>query len=80
MHTIEEVCEFLNSSAEKSCKAVVYQKNSNDEYVVLFIRGDLEANETKLTNFLKEEIHPAEITLESGLHQDLSDLTRWMQM
>ena len=68
MHTIEEVCEFLNSSAEKSCKAVVYQKNSNDEYVVLFIRGDLEANETKLTNFLKEEIHPAEITLESGLH------------
>ena len=59
MHTIEEVCEFLNSSAEKSCKAVVYQKNSNDEYVVLFIRGDLEANETKLTNFLKEEIHPA---------------------
>ena len=26
MHTIEEVCEFLNSSAEKSCKAVVYQK------------------------------------------------------
>ena len=68
MHTIEEVCEFLNSSAEKYCKAVVYQKNSNDEYVVLFIRGDLEANETKLTNFLKEEIHPAEITLESGLH------------
>ena len=28
----------------------------------------MEANETKLTNFLKEEIHPAEITLESGLH------------
>lgn len=68
IHTIEDVCEFLNSPKEKSCKAVVYQKNSNDEYVVLFIRGDLEANETKLTNFLKEEIHPAEITLESGLH------------
>ena len=50
---------------EKSCKAVVYQKNATDEYVVLFLRGDLEANETKLTNFLGEAIHPAVITPES---------------
>ena len=67
MHTIEEVCSSLGSSPEKSCKAVVYQRNQDDSYVILFIRGDLEANETKLTNFLGGEIHPAEITAESGI-------------
>ena len=68
IHTIEEVCEFLHAPKEKSCKAVVYQKNSNDEYVVLFIRGDLDVNETKLTNYLHEDVHPAEIIEECGLH------------
>ena len=48
-------------------KAVVYQRNSDDKYIVLFIRGDLEANETKLTNHLGFDIHPAVITEESGL-------------
>ena len=67
LHTIEEVCGFLGSSPERSCKAVVYQKNQDDSYVILFIRGDLEANETKLRNFLGCEIHPAEITSESGI-------------
>ncbi len=65
--TIEDVCEFLNSTAVNSCKAVVYQRNADDKYVVLFIRGDLEANETKLTNFLGFDIHPAVITEECGL-------------
>ena len=65
--TIEDVCNFLKLPVEKSCKAVVYQKNATDEYVVLFLRGDLEANETKLTNFLGEAIHPATITPESGI-------------
>ncbi len=68
MHTIEEVSAFLGTTAEKCCKAVVYQKNADDSYIVLFIRGDLDANETKLTNFLGYEIHPAEITEESGLN------------
>ena len=66
-HTIEEVCAFFNTDATRCCKAVVYQRNSDDKYIVLFIRGDLEVNETKLTNFLKAEIHPAQITEESGL-------------
>jgi prolyl-tRNA synthetase len=66
-HTIEEVCSFLNTTAEKSCKAVVYQRNMDDSYVVLFIRGDLDVNETKLTNFLGCEVHPAVITEECGL-------------
>lgn len=67
MHTIEAVCDFLNADAKKSLKAVVYQKNMTDEYVIVFIRGDLDVNETKLTNFLGENIHPAVITEESGI-------------
>lgn len=57
--TIEEVCSFLHSSAEKSAKAVVYQRNEDDSYVLVFVRGDLEVNETKLRNYLKAEVHPA---------------------
>ncbi len=57
--TIEEVCDLLKSDAKKSCKAVVYQRNMDDSYVLIFTRGDLEINETKLTNYLKAEIHPA---------------------
>ncbi len=67
IHTIEDVCSFLNTPLEGSCKAVVYQKNMTDEYVVVFIRGDLEINETKLTNFLGDDIHPAAITEGCGL-------------
>lgn len=67
MHTIEEICNFLNAPVEESCKAVVYQKNLTDEYVVIFIRGDLDVNETKLTNYLCEAVHPGEITDDCGL-------------
>lgn len=67
MQTIEEVCGFLKTDATRCCKAVVYQRNSDDKYIVLFLRGDLEVNETKLTNFLKAEIHPAVITEDCGL-------------
>lgn len=68
IHTIEEICDFLHSPQELSCKAVVYQKADDDGYVVLFIRGDLEVNETKLTSHLGCEIRPAQITPECGLH------------
>ena len=67
MITIDDVCVFLNKPIEKSCKAVVYQKNITDEYVVVFIRGDLDINEIKLENHLHEEIHPADITGDSNL-------------
>ncbi|MBP5178021.1 MAG: proline--tRNA ligase [Lachnospiraceae bacterium] len=65
--TIEEVCTFLGAKVEESCKAVVYQKNMTDEYVVVFLRGDYEVNETKLTNLLKDKVHAANITPECGL-------------
>ncbi|MBO5484226.1 MAG: proline--tRNA ligase [Lachnospiraceae bacterium] len=65
--TIEDVCDYLKSDVKSSCKAVVYQKNSDDSYVVAFVRGDYEVNETKLRNIVGEEIHPAEITEDCGL-------------
>lgn len=68
IHTIEDICEFLKTPLVESCKAVVYQKNMTDEYVVIFIRGDLDVNETKLTNHLCEAVHPAEITEDCGLY------------
>lgn len=65
--TIEDVCAFLNAPVENSCKAVVYQRNMDDTFVVAFVRGDYEVNETKLRNLVGEEIHAAEITEDSPL-------------
>lgn len=60
--TIEDVCNFLQADVANSCKAVVYQKNMDDTFVVAFVRGDYEVNETKLRNLVGEDIHVAEIT------------------
>lgn len=68
VHTIEDVCNFFGDETKNSCKAVVYQQNVDDKYVVFFIRGDLEVNETKLVNFLGEQVHAAVITEECGLN------------
>ena len=65
--TIEEVSEFLGVEAKDTCKAVVYQQNSDDKYVVLFLRGDYDVNETKLTNYLGCDVHPATITDGCGI-------------
>ena len=65
--TIDDLCAFLKIKPEQTCKAVVYQENLTDKYVVAFLRGDLDINETKLRNYLKAEIHPAEITADCGL-------------
>lgn len=65
--TIDELCNFLNIPAENTAKAVVYQRNEDDSYVVAFIRGDLDINETKLTNKLGCDIHPAVIEDDSIL-------------
>ena len=67
MATIEEVAGFLKKPHHATCKAVVYQKNSDDRFVIVFIRGDLEVNETKLRNYLCEEVHAGAVTPESGI-------------
>ena len=66
--TIEELCAFLNIKPWQTCKAVMYQRNADDSFVIVFIRGDLDVNETKLRNFLKAEVHPAVVTEDSGIH------------
>lgn len=66
--TIDDLCKFVGITPQQTAKAVVYQRNEDDTYIVIFIRGDLEVNETKLRNFLGCEVHPAAvITAESGL-------------
>ena len=65
--TIEDLCAFLKIMPSQTCKAVVYQRNADDSYIVAFIRGDLDVNETKLRNHLKAEIHPAVIAEDSHL-------------
>ncbi len=67
MKTIEEVCAFLNKDQRHSVKAVVYQRNLDDSYVVVFLRGDLEVNEAKLTKQLGCDVHPAVVTETCGL-------------
>lgn len=65
--TIDDLTKSLNTDALSFGKAVVYQRNADGSYVVVFIRGDLDVNETKLRNYLKCEIHPAVITEESEI-------------
>lgn len=68
IHTIEEVCDFLKTPTKKSCKAVIYQKETDDSFVALFIRGDLEVNEAKLTALLGTGVRAAVIDEGCGLH------------
>ena len=64
--TIEEVSKFLQTEQSRTCKAVIYQ-NAEGCYVILFIRGDLDVNEKKVTNYLGCDIYPAVIGEHSGL-------------
>jgi len=65
--TIEEVAAFLGTSQDKCCKAVVYQRKADNSYIIVFMRGDLELQELKLSNYLGYEIYPAAVTEDSGL-------------
>lgn len=67
LKTIEEVSNFLGMDVKQACKAVVYQKKSDDSYVIVFVRGDMDVNDIKLQNYLKEEVYPAVITEDSGI-------------
>ena len=66
-HTIEEVAALLGVGIKQTCKAVMYQKNADDSCVIVFLRGDLDVNETKLTNLLGCDVHPAVVTENSGI-------------
>ena len=49
--TIEKVSEFLKVEPAKLVKTLLYK--ADDKVVALLLRGDFEANETKLKNYLK---------------------------
>lgn len=63
--TIEDLAAFLQRPVTSMAKAVIYQKNSDDSFIVVFLRGDLETNETKIKNYIGEAIHPASIDMDS---------------
>jgi prolyl-tRNA synthetase len=50
--TIDEVAEFLNVSADKTIKTLVFK--GNEQIVVVVVRGDRELNEIKLKRILKK--------------------------
>lgn len=56
--TIAELCSLLDIAPKQTCKAVMYRKIKSGELIVIFIRGDLEVNEAKLRNHLKEDVFP----------------------
>ena len=66
--SIEELARFLNISASRTAKAVFFVATSeggkdgseSSRFVFAVVRGDMEVNETKLTNLLKaRELRPA---------------------
>ncbi len=64
--TIEDLAEFLDVDKSKTAKAIFIVANifsgveTQDRFVFVIVRGDMELNETKLTNVLKaKEIRPA---------------------
>ena len=50
------------------------QKGSACEYVVVFLRGDLDVNETKVKNFIGANIYPADISEGAGCAGDHADI------
>jgi prolyl-tRNA synthetase len=57
--TIDELCQFLNIGPEKTAKALfmmaTVSENDQDveKFVLAIVRGDMDLNETKLTNAVK---------------------------
>lgn len=64
--TIDDLAEFLSIDKSKTAKAIflvasiVQGLETHDSFVFVIVRGDMELNETKLTNVLKaKELRPA---------------------
>ena len=57
--TMEDLVKALAVDLKQVIKAVVYQKKATNDAIVIFIRGDLEVNESKLTRHLGFEIELA---------------------
>jgi len=65
--TIDDLAAFFGITPGKTCKAVLYRKNETNELVIVFVRGDLDVNETKVSNFLMEKVHPDTSSTTDGI-------------
>ncbi len=54
--TIDELSQFFNVDKARLIKAVVYSCDNMKKPTIVFIRGDLKVNESKLRNYLKAEV------------------------
>ncbi len=55
--TINDLSKLLDIPEKQTIKAVVYNAKEQEKPVIVFIRGDLQVNESKLKNLLKSEIN-----------------------
>lgn len=59
-HTIDEVAAFLGVTTAQTLKACVFEVEGKKAPLIVFIRGDLQVNEAKLTKIVKANITPFE--------------------
>jgi prolyl-tRNA synthetase len=51
-HTIEALANFLNIPKEKTAKALMYTRTSDNQFVFIVVRGDMPMSEAKLKNLV----------------------------
>lgn len=56
--TIDELSDFLEITSAQTLKAAVFSRCDNNRPVVVFLRGDLQVNESKLKKIVQTEIQP----------------------
>ncbi len=59
-HTIDEVANFLGVSASQTMKACIFEVEGQKAPLIVFLRGDLQVNEAKLTKIVKANVMPFE--------------------
>jgi prolyl-tRNA synthetase len=51
-HTIEALANFLNTPKEKTAKALMYTRTSDNRFIFIVVRGDMQMSEAKLKNLM----------------------------
>src|SRR6266542_4078902 len=57
-HTIEALANFLNIPKEKTAKALMYTRLSDNQFIFVVVRGDMQLSEAKLKQHLGD-VRPA---------------------
>lgn len=56
INTVDKVANFFNVQPNRIIKAVAFDIEESDKPLIVFIRGDLQVNESKLKNYVKHDI------------------------